>query len=137
MLSLDHHYLTLSLPLKVEFCLDSFSSVYSHLVLNAHITTGMVNKDTYSREHTRRILFPFCVVDTTWRPRDIIICRHHMSLQKMILLELLLLHSIIIDCIYLIGLTATLSKLTGSTFGPFTVGHCLVISLHLQIPCTD
>ena len=43
--SLDHHSMTLSLPLKFEFDLDSFSSIYSHLVLDAHITTGMVNKD--------------------------------------------------------------------------------------------
>ena len=28
-------------------------------------------------------------------------------------------------------------KLTGSTVGPFVVGHCLVISFHLQTPCMN
>ena len=65
------------------------------------------------------------------------IYRYHLSWQKMILLELLLLHRIIIDCIYLIGSTMTLYKLIDSTFGPLKVGHCLGISLDLQTPCTD
>ena len=39
--------------------------------------------------------------------------------------------------IYFIGSTITLSKLTGSTLGPFTVGHCLEISLNFQTPCID
>ena len=41
----------------------------------------------------------------------------------MILLEILLLHRILIYFIYFIGSTMTLSKLTGSIFGPFKVGH--------------
>ena len=54
----------------------------------------------------------------------------------MILIELLLLNSILLDYIYFIGSAMTLSKLTGITLGPFTVCHCLGISLHLQTPCT-
>ena len=57
-LSLDHHSLNLSLPLKGEFCRDSFSSVYGQLVLKYHINTGMVNKNTSSWEHIRWIWFP-------------------------------------------------------------------------------
>ena len=38
---LDHHSLTLSLPLKNKFYLPSFSSIYSYLVLDAHITKGV------------------------------------------------------------------------------------------------
>ena len=53
----------------------------------------------------------------------------------MILLEIFLIHSIILGCIYFIESAMTLYKLTGSTLRPFTVGHCLGISLHLQTPC--
>ena len=84
---------------------------------------------------------PICVretkVEPTWSPRYIMICRHHFSWQNIILLELFLIHRIILDFIYFIGLAMTLSKITGNIFGPFTVGHCLGISLHLQTPCTD
>ena len=55
----------------------------------------------------------------------------------MILLELLLLNMILIDCIYFIGLTMTLYKLTGNTLRNFKVGNCLGISLHLQMPFTN
>ena len=41
---LDQHLLTLSLPLKGDFPLESFSSFYMHLVIDSQITTGMVNK---------------------------------------------------------------------------------------------
>ena len=97
----------------------------------------MLNKDTPSWEHIRWIWFTFCVVEPTCIQWDIMICRHHFSWQKMILLELLLLHSILLNCIYFIGSTMTLSKIIGSTFGPLVVGHCLGISLHLQTPCID
>ena len=94
-----HYSLTLILPLKGEFFLDSFSSVYIYLVLNAHITTDMFNKDTSSWELIRCIWFLFCVLDPTWIPRDTMICRQHMSRKMMIIIELLLLHGILIDCI--------------------------------------
>ena len=84
-----HYSLTFILPLKGKFFLDIFSSVYIHLVLNFHITTGMVNKDTSSLEHLRLIWFTFCVM----------IYRHNFSWQKMILLVLLLLHRILLGCI--------------------------------------
>ena len=45
---LDQNYLTLSLPLRGGFCLDSFGSVYVHLMLYYHIATGMVNKKVLS-----------------------------------------------------------------------------------------
>ena len=43
--SLDPQSMTLSIILKGEFCLDSFSRIYSRLVLDANITTGIVNKN--------------------------------------------------------------------------------------------
>ena len=98
--SLDNHSLTLSLPLKCEFFLYSFSIVYDRLMLNIHITTGIVNKNTSSWEHIKRILIYLCVVEPTWRPLDIVICRYHIYRQKMILLEIFLLHRIILDCIH-------------------------------------
>ena len=60
MVSLDHRSLTLILSLKGEFCLDSLSSVYTHLVLNAHITIVMVNKDKSSRIYHMDLTCPLC-----------------------------------------------------------------------------
>ena len=117
--------------------LDSFSSIYSHLVLNAHINTRIVNKDTSSWEDIIWIWFNFCVVEPIWIPRDILILRHHLSRQKMILLEISILHSIFLDCIYFIGSAMNLYKLIGITFGPFAFGHFLGIYLLLYTPCMD
>ena len=50
----------------------------------------------------------------------------------MILLELLLLHRILLYCMYFIGSTLNLFKLTGSTLGTFTVGHCEFVKGHPQ-----
>ena len=72
--SLDNYSMPLRPPLKGEFLLDSFSSVYCHLVIDDHITTGMVNKYTSSREHLICIGFAVYVVEPTWIPQDIVIC---------------------------------------------------------------
>ena len=58
--SLDRHSLTLIFPLKGESFLDRFSSIYSHWVLDAHTTNGMVNKKTITlRTSNMDMNFPF------------------------------------------------------------------------------
>ena len=54
-LSLDQYSLTLIFPLKSEFIPDIFSSIYIHLVVDDHKTTGVVNKDTSTLEDLRWI----------------------------------------------------------------------------------
>ena len=138
------NYKELKIPLSVCYPLitttwlwaslskSSFDLVVSVALID---TWGMVNKDTSSWEQIRLIWFPVFVAEPNWIPRDIMIFRHHMYWQNMILLDLLLLHRILPGFIYFIGSTTTLYKLTGSTFGPSTLGHCLGIYLHLQTPC--
>ena len=132
--SLDCHTLTLSLTLKGGSCLDSFSIFYRHLVVDDHITTGMVNKNTSNREHFRWIRIYLCVVKPTWILKYIMICRQQMSIQKIILIFILILYSILLGCLYFMGLTMALSKIIGKKIGTFTVGNWLVVSLHLQTP---
>ena len=137
LLSLDRHSLNFILPLKGEFFFDSYSSVYGHLVIHSHITTGMVKKNRSSREQHICIWLILCVVEPNWSLIDIVICRHHMFRQNIILLDILLICRILIDCIYFIGSKMTLSRLKVVTLGALTVGHCLGIFFHLQTPCTN
>ena len=37
------------------FYIDIFSIIYSHLMLDTHITTGMVNKNKSYQEHIRAV----------------------------------------------------------------------------------
>ena len=135
--SLGCQSITLSLPLKVEVCVDIFSRVYSHLVLNAYITTGMVNKNTSALEHIIWIWLALCVVYTTCIPRDILIFRHHISRQKMKFIEILLLHRIFLGCLYFTRPKLNLSKLTGRTLWPLKIATDLDFVWHLQTPCEN
>ena len=54
-----------------------------------------------------------------------------MSRKKMILLDILLLHMILLACIEFIMLIMKLSRLTIITLRTFTIGHCHEIYLHL------
>ena len=71
MVSFDIHSLTLSLYIKGDFFLGSFSRIYSHLVLDTNITTGMINKITSNLEHLIWIWLELCVVEPTWSQQDI------------------------------------------------------------------
>ena len=133
-ISLGRHSTTLNLPINSEFFLHIFIRVYIHLVLDAQITTCMVNKNTPAWKNIRWISLALCVIYTTWIPQDIMICRHHLSRQKITLLDLFLLHRIILYCINFIVSANTVSKLTVIILGTFKVCHCLEIFLRLQTP---
>ena len=71
------------------------------------------------------------VLEPNWIPQDIFIYRHHMYRHNTILPDILLLHGIILDCLYFIGLAVTLYKLTSITLG-FSY-----LSTALMFPCTS
>ena len=102
MVPLDHHYLTLSLPIKDEFLLSNFSSIYSHLVLDSYLPTVVVNRKTSIWELLRWRWFTLRAIEPIWIPQYVVICRHQMYRQKITLLEITPPHSIILDHIILL-----------------------------------
>ena len=103
LVSLYYHSLELSLAIKVDFSIDIFSSIYSHLMFDYRETTCMVNKDTYNLEHLRWIWLSTRVLDPTRKPKNVVIFRHHMSNEKRILIDFFLLHMIILNYYYFSG----------------------------------
>ena len=71
------------------------------------------------------------LLEPNWISQDIVIYGHHMYRYNTILLDLLLLHSILLGCLYFIGLAVTLYKLTSITLG-FSY-----LSTALMFPCTS
>ena len=65
-------------PYQRWIFLDSFSSVYRHLVLDAHITSDMVNKNASAWEDLRWIWLSLCVVDPTCSPHYIVFYRQNI-----------------------------------------------------------
>ena len=55
--------MTLSLPIKGDFFLDSFGSVYIHLVLDYHVTTGVVNEKNPPENISMDLIPPLCGID--------------------------------------------------------------------------
>ena len=131
---LYHYWPASSISIKFEFRIVIFSSVYIHLIFDYRETTGMFNKDTPTLENLIWIWLYTNVLDTTWIPQNVVILRHHLSKNNMILLELFLLHIIILNSIYFVRPTMKLFKPTEVTLGTFKIVRYLGINLNFIRP---
>ena len=134
MVYLNRQPLTLSLPTKYSLRLESFSIIYSHLMINNHKINGMVNKDTPSCEHLIRIRVAPFMVELNFILWDLVISMNFISIFKKILIEIFLFHRILLYCLYFIGLEMTLYKIKVGTLGTFNIRHWNIISCVLILP---